>query len=76
VKRLFLARLFLAEFIACLMVGAGLVAVGQFNPFTAGLALGVVSVMVLLICARKKVADPNPECERAREPHQYQRRGH
>jgi hypothetical protein len=54
VKRLFLARLFLGEFIACLMVGAGLVAVGQFNPFTAGLAFGVVSVMVLLICARKK----------------------
>ena len=51
---MFLARLFLAEFIACLMVGAGLVAVGLFNPFTAGLAMGVVSIMVLLICARKK----------------------
>jgi hypothetical protein len=36
------------------MVGAGLVAVGQFNPFTAGLAFGVVSIMVLLIYARKK----------------------
>lgn len=48
-KRAFLARLFLAEFIACLMVGAGLVVVGQFNPFTAGLAMGAVSVMVLLV---------------------------
>jgi CHASE2 domain-containing sensor protein len=56
----------IAVFMACLIVGAGLMLVGQFNPFTAGLAMGLVSVIVCAIIS--KVRHPPMPNSRHEQP--------